>query len=86
MSYNLREQENEKEKKSEVNKPNWNVRFRMLQFFFLAIFTLGISSMTGEYGAAANWPFSVFSIDSMLFGLIGVVISEVFARISQRWV
>lgn len=69
----------------QTRKNNYWVAFRMLQFGFLAVFALGISSMTGEYGASVKWPFSVFSIDSTIFGAIGVVMSEIFARLSARW-
>ncbi len=69
----------------ETKKNSYWVAFRLLQFVFLGVFALGISSMTGEWSSWQKWPFSVFSIDSTIFGAIGVVMSEIFARLSSRW-
>ncbi len=68
-----------------MDKNVWLVRFRLLQFVFLAIFALGISSMSGEYTAYMKLPFSVFSLDCTIFGVIGVAISEIFSKLSAKW-
>lgn len=67
------------------NKKRYWVFFRMLQFFFLAVLSLGVSGLTGEWVSWQKLPYSIFSIDTTIFGVIGVVMSEVFARLSTKW-
>ncbi len=73
------------EKPKEVKPTRYWVGFRLLQFVFVAVFTLGVASAVGDLCTAWDMPFSIFSLDATIYGGVGVLVSEVFARISRKW-
>ena len=71
------------EKKEE--KKNVIAYIRVGQALCLGIFTLGISMMFGDIAGAIKLPISTLSITTTLFGGIGAIITEVFARKAKQW-
>lgn len=61
------------------------VTFRIFQAIFLGIFALGLSSVVGDISKAISIPVSAFSITTTLFGLIGAIITGIFANKCKDW-
>jgi len=57
---------------------------RCAQALCLGIFTLGLSMMTGDVSGAVKLPVSAMSITTTLFGGMGALICEVYARWLER--
>jgi hypothetical protein len=69
-----------KEETAQKKKNGTKQTFRIFQAIFSGVFALGLSSMAGDLTGAWNLPFSSFSITTTMFGFIGMVICEIFAR------
>ncbi len=61
------------------------VVFRVFQALCLSVFAMGLSMMAGDYAGAINLPFSSLSLGTTIFGLLGSVITEVFAKQAKTW-
>ena len=54
---------------------------RVIQSIFFAVFILGVSLMTGDYiPTVTNIPISSVNISITLYGLLGMISCEFFAR------
>jgi len=66
-------------------KTNYALIFRVSQAFFVGLFTLGISLVTGDLSSYAKMPISSISITTTLFGLIGMIMSGYYAKKAENW-
>ena len=69
----------------ERERKNSVVKFKIAQAIFLGLFALGISMSLGDVSVAVQSPISSLSIVTTIFGLIGVVITEIFSRKAEKW-
>jgi len=56
------------------------MKIRIAQAVSAGIFTFGLSSIGGDVSAAWNWPISPFSLTTTMFGAMGILMCEIFAR------
>lgn len=70
-----------------VEDKSTQVGIRVVQAFCVGMFTLGISMMAGDISGAVHLPVSALSITTTLFGGIGSVMCEAFARKAEteKW-
>ena len=61
------------------------VSIRIIQAIALGIFALGLSLMSGDYSSYVKSPFSSISMTTTIFGLFGIIITEIMARQAKRW-
>jgi len=61
------------------------VTFRVFQAICLGVFAMGLSMMAGDYTDFVQFPISALSITTTIFGLLGAVITEIFARQADKW-
>jgi len=79
------------EKKKELNefgRPKLNnsvVTIRIFQAIFMSVFAFGIASMGGDYAAFVQSPVSILSVTASIFGLLGTIMTEVYARMAAKW-
>jgi len=66
-------------------KKNVVVAIRSTQALCLGIFTLGLAMATGDVSSAYHFPVSALSITTTLFGGMGTIICEIFARLAKKW-
>jgi uncharacterized protein YacL len=64
---------------------NGEIYARIAQSVFFAILALGVSSGAGDYAKFVASPFSQFSVTAFVFGLIGIVVTEIIARVAKKW-
>jgi hypothetical protein len=64
---------------------NYEISFRVIQSVFVGIFALGLSSGIGDYCQYLKLPFSTFSITSFVFGIIGIIATEIISRVAKKW-
>ena len=70
---------------SEKNKKWAVIYIRVGQAICLGVFTLGISMMAGDLVGTIKLPVSALSLTTTLFGGIGAIICEMFARKAEIW-
>ncbi len=58
---------------------------RIGQAIFLGVFTLGLSMMGGDLSEALHIPVSALSLTTTLFGAMGALVCEIFARKAEKW-
>jgi len=56
------------------------LKIRIAQAISAGIFTFGLSAISGDVTGTMGWPVSPFSITTTLFGAMGMLICEIFAR------
>jgi len=59
--------------------------FRVIQSFFVGLFTLGLSLISGDYVKYIQLPISSIAITTTIFGLVGAVLTEFYARKAENW-
>ena len=59
--------------------------FRVIQSFFVGLFALGVSLIIGDYTEYVQTPISSIAIVTTIFGLIGAVLTEFYARKAENW-
>ena len=53
---------------------------RVIQFIFFAIFAYGIAWSTSDLAAYLNLPVTGWALGSIIFGILGVILSELQIR------
>lgn len=61
------------------------IGIRGIQAIMLGIFALGLSMMLGDICGAINIPISSFSLTTTMFGAMGSILCEFFARKAEKW-
>ena len=68
-----------------IEKKSFVRSIRIGQAIFLGIFTLGLSMMGGDLSEALHIPVSSLSLTTTLFGAMGALVCELFARRAEKW-
>ena len=56
------------------------LKIRVAQAISAGIFTFGLAGMTGDMTGSLGLPISSFSITTTLFGMMGMLVCDIFAR------
>lgn len=80
----IRAEERRKLEEEGVTASDAQVGVRCAQALCMGIFTLGLSMMVGDVSGAVKFPVSAMSITTTLFGGMGTIICEFYARWLER--
>ena len=75
----------EKFNQGKVDGKKLAMRARIVQALFLGLFTLGLSMSVGDVSSVWEYPVSSMSITTTVFGLMGAIVCEIFARRAEKW-
>ena len=73
------------DKTDEHKNKNVVVTFRIFQAIFFGVFALGVSMALGDYSIYIESPISQLSIVLTVFGLMGVAITGMLSKQSEKW-